>query len=97
MYNLNNKLNEQQRLNIICSKLVNKLMKDGKKTISKKIVYDTFRNLEKTHNVDPHHTLLIAIENVSPFIEVRSIRLGGTKHPVPVPVKPKRQIGLALK
>mgnify|MGYP003921151439 CR=1 FL=1 len=97
MYNLNNKLNEQQRLNIICSKLVNKLMKDGKKTISEKIVHDTFRNLEKTHNVDPHHTLLIAIENVSPFIEVRSIRLGGTKHPVPVPVKPKRQIGLALK
>ena len=38
MYNLNNKLNEQQRLNIICSKLVNKLMKDGKKTISEKIV-----------------------------------------------------------
>ena len=36
MYNLNNKLNEQQRLNIICSKLVNKLMKDGKKQYLKK-------------------------------------------------------------
>ena len=59
MYNLNNKLTEQQRLNIICSKLVNKLMKDGKKAISEKIVYDTFKILEKTHNVHKRCNLLL--------------------------------------
>jgi len=92
-----NKTNVNEHLNMIYNKLVNKLMLDGKKTISEKIVQDALKILKDSHKVDPYETLLTAVDNVSPFIEVRSIRLGGTKHPVPIPVKPKRQLGLALK
>jgi len=72
-------------------------MKDGKKTVSENLVRYTMNNLKNNYNVDPYEILLTAIVNTSPFLEVRSIRLGGSKHSVPIPVKPDRQISLALK
>ena len=96
MYNLNN-IQDAKNVPYIYSKLVNRLMYDGKKTLAEKIMKNSIEILKDGSDVDPYETLLSGVENASPFLEVRSIRLGGTKHFVPVPVKPERQVSLALK
>jgi len=96
MYNLSN-IKDPKNIPYIYNKLVNRLMYDGKKTLAEKIVKNTLIYLEKESNVDPYKTFLLGIENASPFLEVRSIRLGAARHFVPVPVKPKRQISFSLK
>ena len=72
-------------------------MYDGKKTLAEKIMKNSIEIMKDGSDIDPYETLLSGVENASPFLEVRSIRLGGTKHFVPVPVKPERQVSLALK
>ena len=96
MYNLNN-IQDAKNVPYIYSKLVNRLMYDGKKTLAEKIMKNSIEIMKDGSEVDPYETLLSGVENASPFLEVRSIRLGGTKHFVPVPVKPERQVSLALK
>ena len=96
MYNLNN-IQDAKNVPYIYSKLVNRLMYDGKKTLAEKIMKNSIEIMKDGSDVDPYETLLSGVENASPFLEVRSIRLGGTKHFVPVPVKPERQVSLALK
>ena len=96
MYNLNN-IQDAKNVPYIYSKLVNRLMYDGKKTLAEKIMKNSIKIMKDGSDVDPYETLLSGVENASPFLEVRSIRLGGTKHFVPVPVKPERQVSLALK
>ena len=96
MYNLNN-IQDAKNVPYIYSKLVNRLMYDGKKTLAEKIMKNSIEIMRDGSDVDPYETLLSGVENASPFLEVRSIRLGGTKHFVPVPVKPERQVSLALK
>lgn len=96
MYNLNN-IQDAKNVHYIYSKLVNRLMYDGKKTLAEKIMKNSIEIMKDGSDVDPYETLLSGVENASPFLEVRSIRLGGTKHFVPVPVKPERQVSLALK
>jgi len=96
MYNLNN-IQDARNVPYIYSKLVNRLMYDGKKTLAEKIMKNSIEIMKDGSDIDPYETLLSGVENASPFLEVRSIRLGGTKHFVPVPVKPERQVSLALK
>lgn len=76
------------------AKLINYLMKDGKKTVSEKIVYQTLENLKKIDN--PLKILYQAIENVAPNYEVKPRRLGGASYLVPVEVRKERKIYLAL-
>ena len=96
MYNPNN-IQDSKNIPYIYSKLVNRLMYNGKKTLAEKILADSIQILKSNSDVNPYELLILGVENASPFLEVRSIRLGGTKHFVPVPVKPKRQVSLALK
>lgn len=96
MYNSNN-IQDSKNIPYIYSKLVNRLMYNGKKTLAEKILADSIQILKSNSDVNPYELLILGVENASPFLEVRSIRLGGTKHFVPVPVKPKRQVSLALK
>ena len=58
------------------SKLINYVMKDGKKTVAEKIVYQVFDELKK-QNKDPEMVLHQAIQNVAPLHEVKPKRLGG--------------------
>lgn len=78
------------------SKLVNYLMKDGKKAVARKLVYDTIEVLKKETPDDPLKLLFKAIANVSPTTEVRPRRLGGASYLVPVEVRKARKIYLAL-
>ncbi|GIW62315.1 MAG: 30S ribosomal protein S7 [Patescibacteria group bacterium] len=77
------------------AKLINYIMRDGKKSVAEKIVYTAFEEI-KTKKLDPIEILEKAIENTAPEMEVRARRLGGASYLVPVPVRPTRKIFLSL-
>ena len=79
------------------TKLVNYLMIGGKKSTAQKSVYAAFETMKKDGVADPAALLETAIQNVAPTMEVRSRRVGGANYQVPVPVRPERQLALALR
>ena len=78
-------------------KLVNSIMYDGKKTIAEKIVYDALIKLQSKAKEEPIKIFDTAINNIKPTIEVRSRRVGGATYQVPVEVKQKRSMALAIR
>ena len=83
---------------LVVSKFVNKMMYDGKKSLSQKIIYGSFDILkEKVAEEEPLTVFKKAVENVKPNLEVRSRRVGGATYQVPVDVRPSRRLALALR
>ena len=82
---------------VLVARLINKVMKDGKKSIAEKIVYRAFSIIEEKMGEDPLVVFKKALDNVKPVLEVRSRRVGGANYQVPVEVRPERQISLALR
>ncbi|MDD2870539.1 MAG: 30S ribosomal protein S7 [Candidatus Gracilibacteria bacterium] len=78
-------------------KFVNYVMLDGKKSLAKKIMADTFEEIKAKGQKNPQAIFDKAIENIVPKIEVRPKRVGGSIYQVPQEVKPKRQLFLAAK
>lgn len=82
----------------LLEKLVNYLMKDGKKSVARTILADTLKVLEeKEPKKKPQEVLEFAIRNVMPNIEVRPKRVGGAIYQIPVEVHPSRQRTLAIR
>lgn len=81
--------------NLTVAKLVNKIMKDGKKALAQKIVYEAFKDIEN-RGQNPLTILESALENVSPKMEVRPRRVGGASYMVPMEVRGPRRLSLAL-
>jgi small subunit ribosomal protein S7 len=77
------------------AKFINYVMKDGKKTVAEKVVYNTLESLKKEDD-DALVTLNKAISNVTPEKEVRPRRLGGASYLVPTEVRKERRLYLAL-
>lgn len=82
---------------VLVSKFINNLMWDGKKSKARKILYSALELCQKKTGEDGYQIFLKAIENVKPEIEVRARRVGGATYQVPVEIRPKRQISLAIK
>jgi small subunit ribosomal protein S7 len=82
---------------VLVSKFINNLMWDGKKQTARKIFYKALELIQKKTGEDGYQIFLKAIENVKPEIEVRARRVGGATYQVPVEIRPKRQISLAIK
>jgi len=82
---------------IIVSRLVNRLMDDGKKSVVEKAVYIAFEDLEKKLKKHPVAIFKEALENITPKVEVRSRRIGGATYQIPVEVSARRGSALALK
>ena len=83
--------------NVVVAKFINQVMKRGKKTIAKKIVYRAFDIIkEKTKN-DPIDVFELAIRNSSPLLEVKPKRIGGATYQVPREVKGDRKLTLAMR
>ena len=76
-------------------KLINYLMIDGKKSVAERIVYQTLEDIQKQGH-EPLKILRQAIDNVSPFHEVKPRRLGGASYLVPIEVRRERKLFLAL-
>jgi small subunit ribosomal protein S7 len=82
----------------LVSKFINCLMYDGKKSIAQKIFYDAMDTVvKKNKDVQPLELFETAINNVKPFVEVRSKRVGGANYQVPMQVNKRRQQSLAFR
>ena len=82
---------------IILAKFMNRIMKDGKKSVSEKIVYGAFDIVSKKTDKSPIEYFHDALNNVKPSLEVRSRRVGGATYQVPMEVRPRRAQALAMK
>jgi small subunit ribosomal protein S7 len=81
---------------ITVAKLINYIMRDGKKTVAQNQIYSAFEILKKKGN-DPLATFEKAIAQVGPKVEVKARRVGGANYQVPVEVKAERRTSLALR
>ncbi len=82
-----------QRVDI--SKLINKVMRQGKKTAAQKIVYGALEYISNKTKQDPLEVYDLAIRNLSPNLEVKGKRIGGANYQVPVVVTGERKMILA--
>ena len=79
-------------------KFINCIMWDGKKSVAQKIVYDALEKIsKKIADVPPLEIFQTAIDNVKPYVEVRSRRVGGANYQVPMQVNKRRQQSLAFR
>ena len=81
----------------LVSLLITRILKSGKKTIAKKIVYDAFEIIQKKTNDDPLKVFENAIRKASPVVEVKARRIGGSTYQVPIEVSGFRATNLALR
>src|ERR1700755_2264971 len=81
----------------LVTQLVNKVLKDGKRSVAEAIVYKALEGAREKTGTDPVVTLKRALDNVKPAIEVKSRRVGGATYQVPIEVKPGRSTTLALR
>jgi small subunit ribosomal protein S7 len=79
------------------SRLVNKIMLDGKKSVAESIVYDALDIMEEREKQDPVAMLKQAIRNATPLLEVKPRRVGGATYQVPVEVRHGRDTTLAIR
>ena len=79
------------------TRFINKLMSDGKKSAAEKIMYRALDIVAEQTKMNPAEALSLAIENVSPTVEVASRRVGGANDQVPREVRPARRFALALR
>lgn len=82
----------------LLEKFINTVMLDGKKTVARRAVYaalDEIKNREGS--ADPLAVFEMAIQNVSPSVEVRSRRVGGANYQVPREVRVERRRALAFR
>lgn len=82
---------------VLVAKFINYIMWDGKKTIARKIVYESFDIIEQRTKKPALEVFKKAVQNVSPMVEVRSRRVGGATYQVPMEVRPERRTALALR
>ena len=82
---------------LVVSKFMNNLMVDGKKSVSEKIVYGAFDEIENKMKRPPLEVFHEALDNIKPSVEVRSRRVGGATYQVPVEVRPQRREALAIR
>lgn len=83
--------------NLIVAKLINYVMRKGKKSIARKIVYGAFDILKEKTKKDPLEVFETAIKNASPLLEVKPRRIGGATYQIPREVKGDRKITLAMR
>jgi small subunit ribosomal protein S7 len=82
---------------IVVSKFMNSIMKEGKKSVAERIVYGALDRMQSRAKSDPLQLFHSALENVMPAVEVRSRRVGGATYQVPVEVRPERRQALAIR
>ena len=81
----------------LVQQVINKVMIDGKKSTSEKIVYDALDILARRTNKEPVESLEASIKALTPNLEVRSRRVGGATYQVPMEVSADRRTTLALR
>jgi len=81
----------------LVTRLINKVMLDGKRSLAARICYDAFEIVRGKTGKDPVEVFEQALKNVMPLVEVRARRVGGANYQVPVEVRPERRTSLGLR
>ncbi len=82
---------------LIVSKFMNSIMRQGKKSVAERIVYGALDKMQTKAKSNPVQLFHQALENVMPAVEVRSRRVGGATYQVPVEVRNERRQALAIR
>ena len=82
---------------LIGSKFMNSIMRQGKKSVAERIVYGALETVQAKAKSNPLQLFHQALENVMPAVEVRSRRVGGATYQVPVEVRNERRQALAIR
>jgi small subunit ribosomal protein S7 len=82
---------------VVVSKFVNRMMWEGKRSVSLRIVHRALAALQSKTDKEPLEVFLKAIENVKPAIEVKSRRVGGATYQVPVEIRDSRREALGMR
>ncbi len=83
--------------NPLVSKLINYVMREGKKSVAQKVVYTSFDIIKEKTKANPIEIFDRAMKNITPSIEVKSRRVGGANYQVPQPVRNERKVQLAFR
>lgn len=82
---------------VLIAKLINYVMKDGKKSTATRVVYDAFGIIETEMKKTAVEVFDEALKNIMPAVEVKSKRVGGANYQVPMPVRGERKYALAFR
>ncbi len=82
---------------ILIARFINYVMRDGKKSVAQRIVYNALDIIEERTEEQGLEVFKQAINNVSPLVEVRSRRVGGATYQVPIEVRSDRRVALAFR
>ena len=83
--------------NVMVAKFVNKLMMRGKKSLARRIFYESCDLIEQRTHKNPIEVFEQAVQNASPMVEVKPRRVGGATYQVPVEVSERRRISLGIR
>lgn len=81
----------------LITKLINKLMIDGKRGTAQQILYNAFDLIKERSGKEPMEVFDQALKNIMPVLEVKARRVGGSNYQVPVEVRPERRTTLGLR
>ncbi|RBW67751.1 30S ribosomal protein S7 [Bacillus taeanensis] len=81
----------------LVTRLINRIMVDGKRGVAQTILYNAFELVQKRTNQEPMEVFEQALKNVMPVLEVKARRVGGANYQVPVEVRPERRTTLGLR
>lgn len=83
--------------NVHVEMFINRMMFGGKKSTARRVIYDAFEIIEERAKKDPVEIFEQALRNVTPMLEVKPRRVGGSTYQVPVEVNPSRALSLAMR
>ena len=81
----------------LVTRLINRVMIDGKRGVASSIIYDAFDIIKESTGNDPLEVFEQAMENIMPVLEVKARRVGRSNYQVPVEVRPERRSTLGLR
>jgi small subunit ribosomal protein S7 len=82
---------------VVLSKFVNRMMWQGKRSITLRIVHGAMEKIQSKVEKEPLEVFLKAIDNVKPLVEVKSRRVGGATYQVPVEIRESRREALGMR
>lgn len=81
----------------LVSRLINKIMVDGKRGVAQTILYDAFNIIETKSSENPMEVFEKALDNIMPLLELKVRRIGGANYQVPIEVRDERRVTLGLR
>ena len=95
---IDRKLNPDPKYNsVVISKFVNRMMWEGKRSVSMRLVHEAMGILQEKADKEPLEVFLKALDNVKPTVEVKSRRVGGATYQVPVEIRETRREALGMR